>query len=251
LQNIASQYVPDVAGIQILIYNLKYTQSDMMAVCSRINGISKQAPKQELKDKPSGVRFFAGIGIHRGEISIGKGNHYEGKTSGANFGPVIDAGVDLFLNPAIGKLYLRSQFTASAYNTEAYTVEKYYEAKENYYLTFSQRNIALHEQLNYNLYNRPLFKWFVGAGVGANFSSYPKNEEKLIKEGLRDTTTRVTDNYLAVLRKFWLNAVCRTGFTVPHFDIALAYYPKTSLSQYSAAVYNTSLQLQVNYLFSK
>ncbi|TKK69224.1 hypothetical protein FC093_07865 [Ilyomonas limi] len=253
LLSIARNYMPDAADLQTFIYNQDYSQNNIMNICYKINGISPQAVvKQKEKNIPSRFRFFAGVGVNSGEISIGGNNHYAGKTAGATYGTIVDAGADILVNPSIGRLFLRSQLTASAYKTNAYTSVKYYEAKENYYLTFNQRNIALHEQLNYNLYNGHNLKWFVGAGVGVNFSSYPENEEKFIREGLGDTTSSINDKYVVTIKNFWLNTALRSGFTIKNLDVALAYYPKTSLSQNSViGVYNSSLQLQVNYVFFK
>ncbi len=253
LSRIARTYTPDAKDIKALIYDQPYSPNTMAEICNRINGVTATTTaKQQDAATPSRFRFFAGAGINRGLISFGGANHYAGKTKGATYGPVVMAGADIFINPAIGRMFLRSQLSASAYKTEAYTFVKYFEAKENYYLQFKQQNIALHEQLNYNVYNGQHLKWFIGAGAGFNFSSYRKNEETFIRQGLSDTTTRVNSNYVPTLKKFWLNAVFRSGFTISKLDVAVAYYPKSALSQNTTTnVDNTSLQLQVVYLFGK
>lgn len=252
LVNVARKYVPGNATIETAIYNKDYSQTNILDICYQINGTSREVAKPQVKgNKPSGFRFYVGTGVNRGNITVGN-NHYAGKTSGVTYGPTINAGADILVNPVIGRLFLRSQLTSSDYKVNAYTYVKYFEAKENYYFSFKQHNIALHEQLNYNLYNGQYFKWYVGAGAGVNFSSYPKNEEKLIREGLRDTTTSINGKYIATIKNFWLNTIVRSGFTIRNVDVSLAYYPKTSLSQNDVVgLYNSSLQLQLNYLFIK
>jgi hypothetical protein len=88
----------------------------------------------------------------------------------------------------------------------------------------------VHEELNYNLYNGQNFKYFIGAGVGFNFSSYPLNEETYIREATTDTTTIVNDNYIAYIKKFWLSAIIKTGISVMHIEVSIAYAPNSTIS---------------------
>ncbi len=252
LLDIARRFVPEYADIQALIDNQTFSEKNIMDIGYKINGINGEIAIQKEKNKLSRVAFFAGIGVNRGLITFTGDNRYAGKTTGANYSPVVSGGADIFVNPAIGRLFLRSQLSFSSYKTEAYTFTNYFEAKENYYLKFKQKNIALHEQLNYNIYNGLHLKWFAGAGAGFNFSAYPQNEEKFIREGLSETTITTNDNYLSVIRKFWLNAAFRSGLTLYNFDIAVEYYPKSSISQYANfSVLNSSFQLKLNYLFGR
>ena len=146
-------------------------------------------------------------------------------------------------------MFLRSQLSVSGYKAQAYAFTNYNTAKQNYYLKLKQTNIALQEQLNYNLYNGQIFKWFVGAGAGFNFSSYPLNQERFLSEGSSDTSTSINNNY-AQIKKFWLNACLRSGFAIRNLEITLTYCLKSSVSQSARyGVDNSSLQLQINYLF--
>lgn len=255
------EYRPILAGIsrrfptgskelQTLIYTQNYSPNSIRDICYRINGIDQQVVKKVEKNKPASLRFFAGLSANRGLISFEGDNHYTGKSSEPSYGLEVHAGADMFVNPAVGRMFFRTQLSVSSYQTEGYYFANYFDMKENYYLRFKQRNIALHEQLNYNLYNGQNLKWFVGAGAGFNFSSYPLNEEKFIKESSSDTSTTINNNYIAKIKKFWMNASFRSGFAIRHLDVALAYFPKSSIVNYTHyQVANSSVQLQVTYMF--
>ena len=249
LLNISRRYNIEEKDIQTLLYTQNYSRKNINDICYRINEIDKTVIKQQEKTRPSRFRFFAGIGVNRGQLIFNGDNHYAGKTNSASYELVAGVGADIFLNPSVGKLFLRSRLSASGYKAEAYAFTNYNTAKQNYYLRFKQTNIALEELLNYNLYNGKNFKWSVGAGAGFNFSFYPLNQERFVNEALTDTSTSINNSY-AQVEDFWLNASFRTGFSIRNLEITLAYYPKSSISQSTRyGIDNSSLQLQVNYLF--
>jgi hypothetical protein len=251
---LAKKYTPENTELQTKIYSAGYFKNDILDICYVINGIKKDDAKKATEEKQTKTpyRFWAGAGLNSGKIEIQDDDRYAGKTSGANNAPLLAAGIDIFLNPNVGRMFLRTQLSYTTYKMDAYTYKEYFASKENYYLKFKQSNIAVHEELNYNLYNSQNFKYFIGAGVGFNFSSYPINEETFIREGTTDTTTIVNDNYIAYIKKFWLSAVIKTGISVKHVEVSIAYAPNSTLSNYgSYAVSNSSLRLQVNYLFKK
>ncbi len=250
LSDIARRFITPAEDIQTLIYANNYSQENISNICYRINGIDKVTVKQEEKNKPSHVRFFAGIGINRGALKFSGNNHYAGATSDASYQPLIAGGADIFINPAVGRMFLRSQLSVSQYKAAAVVVVQYQVSKETYNLTFKQTNLALHEQFNYNFYNSRNFKWSAGAGAGFNFSFYPMNEEKLLRERLTDTSTIINNNYVAFKKNFWLSTILRTSFSIRNLELSVAYYPKSSITNYADyQIDNSSLQLQINYLF--
>lgn len=253
---IAQKYVPAETGIQTQIYATQYYKNDILDICYQINGIGKdkagRIASEEKGQKKSPFRIWAGIGLNNGEIKVEDDNRYTGKTSGATISPLIAAGIDFLVNPNVGRMFLRTQVSYTTYKTDAYTFKQYFASKENYYFKFKQTNIAVHEELNYNLYNGENFKYFVGAGVGFNFSSYPLNEETFVREATTDTTININSNYVAFIKKFWLSGIVKTGVSIKNIELSIAYAPKSALSSYSSyAVNNSSLRLQLNYLFKK
>lgn len=252
LLDLANRYVPGDMELQAKIYGSRYFKGDILDISYAINGIKKEKAAQQINEQKSPYRFWVGAGINRGEIKVVDDERYEGNTSGANSAPLIAGGVDIFINPYIRKMFLRTQVFYSTYKTDAYVSKQYFASKENYYFKFKQTNIAIHEELNYNLYNSDQFKYFIGAGFGFNFSSYPLNEQTFIRESSTDTTTIVDDNYIAYIKKFWLSGIIKTGFSVNHVEVFVAYAPKSAISSHASyALNNSSLRLQVNYLFKK
>lgn len=252
LLGLANKYVPGNMELQTKIYGTGYFKNDILEICYAINGIKNENGNKQINEMKFSYRFWAGGGINRGEINVVDDERYAGQTSGATIAPMLAAGIDIFVNPYIGRMFLRTQVSYSTYKTDAHVVKQYFASKENYYFKFKQRNIAIHEELNYNLYNSTKFKYFIGAGFGFNFSSYPLNEETFIRESSTNTTTIVDDNYIAYIKKFWLSGILKTGFSVKNTEVFVAYAPKSSISSHASyALNNSSLRLQVNYLFKK
>jgi hypothetical protein len=46
---------------------------------------------------------------------------YAGRANGADITPLLAAGIDIFLNPNIGRIFLRTQVSYTTCKTEAYT----------------------------------------------------------------------------------------------------------------------------------
>jgi len=250
LFKIAAVYLPGDQEIQTAIKHADYGKKSLLDICYRINGLDNNEIKKQYKNRELPFRFFAGVGVNRGSINFSGDNHFSGSNSLASYMPVLGGGVDLYFIPAIGKLFLRSSLTVSSLKSEMTSAtEYYYKATEIFYFRMTQVNITFHSQLNYNLYNKPGFKWFIGAGAGFNISFYPKNQQTFVREGL-NASTSVNDNYMEFMRKFWLNASLRSGVAIKNLEIAINYFPKSSISDYvSFSVDNSSLQLQINYLF--
>jgi hypothetical protein len=250
LSGIRRRYMPEAENIEALINTQEYSQNNIVDICYRINGIDKKSVQQTEKNNASHFKFFAGVGVNQGKLVFGGNNHYTGKTNNSSYALVVNGGADIFINPAVGRMFMRTHLSFTSYKTTAYAFANYFDLKENYYLQFKQTNITLHEQLIYNLYNGPALKWFAGAGGGFNFSSYPLNEEKMIRETSSGTSTTINDQYILFLRKFWLNASVLTGVAIGNIEASVAYYPKGSISQNTGfGIDNSSLQLHVNYRF--
>ncbi len=249
----ANKYVPGNIELQSKISALGFYKDDILDICYTINGIDKDDSKVEAaREKQNRIRFWAGIALNNGEIKVAGNNHYAGKTSGSTLSPLVAAGLDILVNPYIGKMFLSTEISYATYKTSAYISNKYFVSKDNYYLAIKQANVALLEMLNYNLYNGKNFKYFIGAGAGFNFSAYPSNQEILIKEATSDTTTIINNNYIDPIRKFWLNAAIKTGVSAKNIEISISYLPNSTISNYrSVAVQNSSLRLQLNYVFKK
>lgn len=249
----AKKYAPGNVGLQAKISSMGFYEDDILNICYTINGIDKYDIKIEAaREKQNRIRFWAGIALNKGEIKVAGNNRYAGKTSGSTLSPLVAVGLDILVNPYIGKMFLSTEISYATYKTSAYTFNKYFVSKDNYYLEIKQANIALLEMLNYNLYNGRNFKYFIGAGAAFNFSAYSSNQETLIKEATSDTTTIINNNYIDPIRKFWVNLAIKTGVSAKNIELSISYLPNSTISNYgSFAVQNSSLRLQLNYVFKK
>lgn len=249
----AKKYAPGNVELYAKISALGFYKDDILNICYTINGIDKDDIKVEAaREKQNRIRFWAGIALNKGEIKVAGNNRYAGKTSGSTLSPLVAAGLDILVNPYIGKMFLSTEISYATYKTSAYIFNKYFVSKDNYYLEIKQANIALLEMLNYNLYNGKNFKYFIGAGASFNFSAYPTNQETLIKEATSDTTTIINNNYIDPIRKFWMIVAIKTGVSAKNIELSISYLPNSAISNYgSFAVQNSSLRLQLNYVFKK
>ncbi|NNV57976.1 hypothetical protein [Limnovirga soli] len=249
LIGISNQAVPDDEAVKSLIATAAYTKKDLTAICSKINHQvnTNIAP---LYKKNKGVIFYIGAGVNYGKLELTGNNIFAGLTNDASLLPVLSAGANIYTNPAIGKLYIQTQLSATGFTTKANRSITYFEATENHAFNFKQINVAVSAQLHYNLYNGPTVKWYVGAGGAANFSSYPVNEEKTERVALTGTTQSENNAYIKFTRGFWLNGVLKTGVNIKRAGLSISYHPNagiTSFSEYTLT--NSGLQMQVNYQF--
>jgi hypothetical protein len=253
LLSLANKYAPGNTGLSVEINGIGYYKNDILKILQALDGKKKNnLLPTSMQTNKSLVRFFAGIGLNNGKVKFDGDNRYVDKTSEGSIAPLFAAGFDILLNPYIGKLFLRTELSYSSAKTKAYTYKEYFASKENYHLKLKQNNLSIYEIINYNLYNGKDVKYFIGAGAGFNFSSYPQNQETFIREATTDTTINVNDNYIAYIKKFWLNGIIRTGVTVKNFDIAVAYTTNGNISNNAGYGVNvSSLRLQVNYIFHR
>lgn len=249
----AKKYAPGNVELQAKILALGFYKDDILNICYTINGIDEDDIKVEAaREKQNRIRFWAGIALNKGEIKVAGSNRYAGKTSGSTLSPLVAAGLNILVNPYIGKMFLSTEVSYATYKASAYTFNKYFVSKDNYYLEIKQANIALLEMLNYNLYNGRNFKYFIGAGAAFNFSAYPSNQETIIKEATSGTTTIINNNYIDPIRKFWVNVAIKTGVSAKNIELSISYLPNNNISNYDFfAVLNSSLRLQLNYVFKK
>ena len=248
----ASKYLPGDARIMTQISNAGYYDDAIGNICLKLNGMDKAPVKTQAKMyNQSKWRFFVGAGISRYTLKMSGSNIYSGKTTYPFYAPVGAVGADLVINPAVGKLILRGQLHVNSYKTNAYVFKDFDQYTEQYFFKFRQVNIAFEPQLLYNLYNQKELKWFVSAGVGLNFSSYPLNEEKFIRTSSTNAEA-FDDNYLKSLKKFGMNGCFSTGIDFSRLELAFLYYPASAVTRTAAyGLDNSSMQLRVNFYIKK
>ena len=252
LTGIASKYLPGDVNIISQINNAGYNVSDIEDICLKLNGVTKKETVKPAREvTQSAVRFFIGGGVNKGSLEMNGTNMYSGINSHPFYYPVGFAGADYAFNPATGKLILRGQIHVTGYKTDAYVFKDFDQYTEEYFFKLEQVNIAFEPQLLYNIYNQKNLKWFVSAGVGLNFSSYPLNEQKAYRKS--STNTEVIDeNYLKTLKGFWMNGCLSSGVDFKRTELSLVYFPKASITSTAGwGIDNSSLQLRLSIYLKK
>lgn len=253
LLSLAKKYAAANTILPGKIVSAGYYKDESENIINLINGPDKKPDQPGLKnEKPSSFRFWVGTGINKAQIKIDGENRYSDKTNNGPLSPLFAAGFDILFNPYVGKTYLKTAIEYSTATTDAYTFNQYSFSRENYYLKLKQKNITVYQTVNYNLYNESNLKFFIGAGVGLNFSSYPINEETSIREATTDTTVIINSKYISFIKKFWINGIIKTGVSIKNIEVALSYTTGSNVSNYISYTAKVSaLKLQVSYIFRK
>jgi len=252
LLNAASKYLPGDGTVISQVNDAGYYADVIEDICLKLNGIDKNnfAASTKTHSRP-GWRLFAGGGINHGTLKMSGSNMFTGKNTYPFYAPVADIGADLVINPAAGKLIVRGQLQVTGYKTDGYNFVDYAQYTEQYTFTFRQVNIAFEPQLLYNLYNQKNLKWFLSAGIGFNFSSYPVNDMKFLRTSSTNSEAE-NNNYLPFTKKFWMNGCFTTGIDISRLELSFLFYPPSSITQTTTfGLSNSSLQLRLNYYIKK
>jgi len=261
LRDLAIKYLPGNDNIVQQINDAGYYANEIESICIKLNGTADSNlttttflpgafrdpvahPKQQA------FRVFVGAGINDGALKFDGITNYN-SNSYPFYTPVIDAGFDVIIKPEVGRIVLRGQLHYTNYKTDASTFYNFNQYTETFTFKLKQTNIQFAPQLLYNLYNQKQLKWFVGAGAGFNFSSYPLNQQTYVRASSTNTED-VNNNYLSSAKPFWINGCFSTGVDFNRLEVSAVYYPKASITKLVGnGVDNTSLQLRLNFFLLK
>jgi len=222
-----------------------YRKKDLMNAIAVIN------EQQLVKSKHSGVRFFAGAGLNISNA------YYTGTTpfalpeakSKVSLMPLITVGIDILANPAIGKVIYRTELSFLMSKNEN-TISEDYPSKTSITHAFNQLTINFTPQVIYNLYNTERLKFFIGGGIGFNFSTY-SNNKTTIYDSFRNET-EIIDNQVD-LEAFNFSLPFTAGLVLnKRVEISAGYAFSSPITNYSAFSINMKrYRIGVNYLFGK
>jgi hypothetical protein len=222
---------------------LDYGSRDLIKTVALIN------EQQMVKSTRSHIRFFAG-----GGLNIGHG-YYSGSVELANnaavtkrsYLPMITTGIDIFGNPAIGKLVYRIELSVSMAKGDITTTTST-DARARLGHSFDQFTAALTPQVIYNFYNTNQFKIFGGFGLGLNISSYSNNKSSRYNS-FRDETS-IAENEVE-FEVFNASLPVVLGITLHRkVEFSVGYVAPASLTNYIAyGVKMQRVKIGVNYLF--
>ena len=229
------------------IGKVDYTKRDLMKVVSVIN------EQHQEKSKFPRTRFFGGVGlnisnaIYEGDNGLAE-TSAQHKTSSL---PYITGGLDVFANPAIGRLIYRTELSLfiSKYEVSNTTA---IQARSRLSHTFDQYSAVLTPQLIYNIYNRDNLKFFIGAGVGLNFSKYSNNISAVTNSVFTPSTTEVAENIID-FELFTASFPLSAGIMLnKKFEFTASYSGRFSLTDYSYfSVSARRMKIGLNYMLGK
>ena len=244
---IRRKYTTVTAEEEEKIGKVDYMKRDLMKVVSVIN------EQHQEKSKFARTRFFGGAGlnitnaIYQGENGLAAASAQH-KTSSL---PYVTGGLDVFANPAIGRLIYRTElsFFISKYEVSNNTA---IQARSQLLHIFDQYSAVLTPQLIYNIYNRDNFKFFIGAGVGLNFSKYSNNSSSVTNSVFTPSTTTVMDNAIE-FELFATSFPLSAGVMLnKKLEITGSYSGNFSLTNYSYfSVAAKRMKIGLNYMLGK
>jgi opacity protein-like surface antigen len=225
---------------------LRYSSTDLIKISSQING------ETLVKSKYKSARFYAGGGFSISKISY-HGQHplaSKAATYKSSIMPTLQAGIDMFLNPVIGKFIFRTDVSFFLSKNEVSVDEPITEFVSSQRQTFDQFTFTLTPQFIYNVYNTPRFKAFFGGGVGCNFSKYSNNVTSRYNSFRKEPEIE-TDVFKP--EKFNFSLPVSAGVVLnKKIELSVLYSIPASITTYTN--YSVSMQrwkFGVNYLFGK
>jgi hypothetical protein len=235
--NVGEQYNED------RLASISYTADEIGKVISLINN------KQEVKSNLKYVRYFAGTGVnysrtrYTGENTLASS---DAKIKGSIF-PMLTGGLDVFANPAIGKIIYRFELSVMKNKAEV-SAASLNDFAASYKHTFDDFTIRFTPQVIYNIYNKPAFRFFIGGGAGLNFVNYSNNLFTSINAITNAET--VVEDYLT-FPKFNFSLHFSTGVVInKHVQLIALYSPASQISDYSYFALKTQrASIGLNYLF--
>jgi hypothetical protein len=213
----------------------KYNANDLIKVVSKIN--NQLAKEFTVKD----TRFFIGAGlsltsfVYKGRHSLGNATAVAKKSSN----PMITVGLDYIPKPLIGKMVYRVNATLFTSKNEIY------KESNNLKHSFDELTFALSPQIIYNIYNSNMFKFYAGAGLSANISSYSNNVMSTLEQGSETKKSDVDFNTVSFSPKI------TAGFVVnKKVEFSGGYYVNSSTTDYQTfKVLVSRFTFGVHYLF--
>jgi hypothetical protein len=232
------------------IHAAAYTKAALLKISTQINGLkSAGAGQQEVSGAKS--RLFVGAGgnlnrvTYKGESPVtydklGSSSMptYKSQVLTTALSPKVSAGMDIFANPAVQKLILRGEVSATLVKSNITTTHQFLYPEEEVDFTYSLSGlqVAFSPQLIYNLYNRERCKFFVGAGVSLGAMRLSQNEmhRQPKRPDSRYEETR-TANYFQ-LKNMYLSGLFRTGVLLNNrLELSASFQNPVELTNYATA----------------
>jgi len=209
--------------------------------------LNKGNGKELASEEKSHSSWFAGIGLQRDNFSF-EGQHFfadDATNTSLSWLPKISGGLDLFVNPNVGKLFFRLE-AGFQVNKSKISLVNWNKAR-TYELASS--TVSLLPQVNYTLYNTPKLKIPAGIGLSYNLMMYSENQYKELSPS-GDEVYGQNDSFLE-LKKGILTLMAHASVVFNNkIEASFLYRPSASFTKYRAySLGGSNMQLQVYYLF--
>jgi hypothetical protein len=202
------------------IKQLTYGEASITKVIDQING-STTPDFGAGKGHGDKIHFHVGAGLSINYLNY-KHNVFPAQSANS-LTPYFTAGIDYYNKPGVGKLLLRLGLTVntSSFHTYGARFDQSYPQTIDY--TFQQINVAFSPQVIYHLYNGAKLKFFAGAGLNVNFSSYPDNLYTVATLYPGDPYITRTPDFFQ-LNRVWYALQLQTGIVINRrYEVAVAY----------------------------
>lgn len=206
----------------------------------------------------SSIRLFAGAGglytrtryknTNFEVIGDYGANYYSVQSTSSSTSPMINFGLDMFINPNVQRLIFRTEVSVYSVNVKLYYPIPNQYPFVNDVLTFKQYTASLTPQLIFNIYNKDNFKVYIDGGVALNLSNYSNNRIKNSDNGANDPRILSYD-----LSNFWVGFPAQAGVVInKKIEVFLSYITYAKFSPHTTEfIDNQSTGLGIKYLFGK
>jgi hypothetical protein len=184
-------YVPNSEGKTPELLEARYNRTTLIKYINAINNNSNVYSKYVIEKAKLKIHFFAGAGAaftsatFSGPVDFG----FPQPASFTTTTPMISAGVDIFRNDEIRKLFFNI-------GVSYYTYSKTIQGNIAEY-SFKKGMLTISPQVVLNVYNKKMFKFFIGGGVQYNISTTPLNQMTITKSGYAVSSTQTDVNQSA------------------------------------------------------
>jgi len=245
LQNILQKNNIDNNSISVEIAQSDYLESDLSRVAKDINGKSSDG---FTTPNIFGIRFFAGAGVSYAQSKFTGNTAFASSPASSSTSPVINAGMDFFVNKNIQKFFFRAELSFSINGQYKFVNTDVGAASGTATLKFKQYNTSIAPQVVYNLYNEDKLKIFIDAGIAINLANYGDYKTVTVYDSFPSTVQDKSPEFEKTYFSFPLKAGVIANKRV---EIYFGYIPATAITDFANTKNAiTTYQAGINYLFN-
>lgn len=241
---LAVEYAPADTKFFDRSQKTSYKRADLEYFVNYLNG--NRAIKT---NKVSGTRFFAGAAVNISQTGFDDKSAFSTISKLTTYTPKITAGVDIFSNPNVQRIIFRADvaFSYIKVNGSGTHTDLNFDLSPSAY-SFNQYTGTLTPQIIWNIYNKDAFKFYIGAGVAFNVSTYSN------KSFIAYSKYQKPDDYNYKLEAAWSAFPVQAGIVLnKRLEIFVTdlLAPSSLYSGEDANIYVHSYNIGLHYLFRK